>query len=350
VKWGHQDQIVEPDTGYVDATYCDAVCESQQCIPVGARRTLAMIGLIWPEQLKLPADTYIPRSWHLTLSRLPRGTIMILGGSDSGKTTFAKYLFSQLHADGRSLGYLDCDVGQSTLGLPTTLNLAVTPFRAEGPKFFTYFVGNISPRAHMLPLVIGAHRLQHEAQKLEVATIIADTTGLVDAATGGVALKHSLIELLEPAALVGLRQETEIDPILRPWHHDQRLQVFELSTPSQVTAKSREARIQYRHQCWLRYFDQADYVNFSLRCHPRIAVFGLERARCGQLLAFQDRDGFALGLGIIQAYDRRAQEFVVRTPAADLSDVCSFRIGAVRFHVGEPIREWLHREDASLAQ
>jgi polynucleotide 5'-kinase involved in rRNA processing len=184
-----------------------------------------------------------------------------------------------------------------------------------------------------------------------VSTIIVDTTGLVDPVAGGVMLKHSLTELLEPAALVGLRLGTELVPVLRPWHHCPRLQVFELPTVPQVVPRHHETRVRYRHQRWLRYFRQAGPLRLSLRLLPRVAVFGLERASRGQLLALRDEKGFALGLGIIQAYDRRAQELTLHTPVSDLEGVYSLQIGALRFHLGEgQVREWPHRLSPSLSQ
>jgi len=308
-----------------------------------------MPNLVWPDNLELPPETHIPRSWELILPRLPRGTIMVLGASDSGKSTFARYLVRTLCADARRLGYLDCDVGQSTLGLPTTLNLAISPSPARGWESLTYFVGHISPRAHMLPLVIGAHKLQCQAQALGVTTLIVDTTGLVEASAGGVTLKHSLIELLAPTALVALRQGAELDPILRPWYHHARIQVFELQAVAEAVVKPREARIYRRHQLWRRYFDQGAFRTLPLRDLPHIAVFGLGRACRGRLLAFQDERGLVLGLGIIQAYDLRVQELVLCTPLADLTGVRSLRIGTIRFYLGEgEIREWPYRENGSL--
>jgi polynucleotide 5'-hydroxyl-kinase GRC3/NOL9 len=310
-----------------------------------------MPNLIWLEDLEPPLDVHIPRSWEWVLPRLPQGTIMVLGATDSGKSTFAKYLFRQIHDDAHRLSYLDCDVGQSTLGLPTTLNLAVTPPRTGDWETVTYFVGHISPRAHMLPLVVGAHRLQRRALALGVNTVIVDTTGLVDPTAGGVALKHSLIELLEPAALVGLRLGAELEPVLRPWHHCQRLQVFELPSVPHVMPRHHETRIRYRHQRWLRYFRRAEPLKLSLRSLPHIAVFGLERASRGQLLALQDEKGFALGLGIIQAYDPRSQELMLHTPVPDLQGVYSLQIGVQRFYLGEgEVREWPHRLDPSMVQ
>lgn len=305
--------------------------------------------LVWFDSLELPPETHIPRSWELIPPRLPRGAIMVLGASDSGKSTFAKYLLRALCADARGLGYLDCDVGQSTLGLPTTLNLAVRPSVSAPWESLTYFVGHVSPRGHMLPLVIGAHKLQRWAQALGVTSLIVDTTGLVEVSAGGVALKHSLIELLQPTALVALRQGEELEPILRPWYHQHRIQVFESQAVAEAVVKPREERVHRRHQLWRRYFDQAVPCTLSLRHLPHIAVFGLGRASRGMLLAFQDEEGLALGLGIIQAYDLRARELVVHTPLADLTGVYSLRIGTMRFHVREgEIREWLHRENARL--
>jgi len=307
--------------------------------------------LSWPEELDLPSEVHVPRSWELILPRLPQGTIMVLGASDSGKSTFARYLLRQLRDDEHRLGYLDCDVGQSTLGLPTTLNLAITPSRTTEWEVCTYFVGDISPRAHMLPLVVGAYRLQRRARASEASTIIVDTTGLVDPAAGGVALKHALIELLEPAALVGLRLGAELEPILRPWHHCQRPQVFEVPAVPQAMTKRRESRIRHRHRRWLRYFGWAGPLKLSLPFLPHVAVFGLERAFRGQVLALRGEEGFTLGLGIIQTYERRARELVLHTPLTDLEEVYSLQIGAVRFYLGEgEVREWPHRDHLSLCQ
>jgi len=55
-----------------------------------------------------------------------RGTIMVIGASDTGKSTLARYLFQELCRAGLRVAYLDGDVGQSTLGLPTTMTVALS--------------------------------------------------------------------------------------------------------------------------------------------------------------------------------------------------------------------------------
>jgi polynucleotide 5'-kinase involved in rRNA processing len=63
----------------------------------------------------------------------------------------------------------------------------------------------------------------------------------------------------------------------------------------------------------------------------QIAVYDLERLATGALLAFQDGEGFALSLGVVEEISRPAESIMVRTPLANLEDVMSVRFGAVRW-------------------
>jgi polynucleotide 5'-hydroxyl-kinase GRC3/NOL9 len=104
----------------------------------------------------------VPPAWErLDLAHLA-GTIVVIGATDSGKTTFVRWLVAQLGRHHECVGWLDADVGQSTLGLPTTMNLAVVsqPLAEVPAPDACFFVDNTSPRGHMLPAVVGAHKLQ----------------------------------------------------------------------------------------------------------------------------------------------------------------------------------------------
>ena len=68
------------------------------------------------ETANKPAE--IPSPWEeLDLSELS-GTMMIVGASDVGKSTFSRYLFKRLCKIYPRVTYLDGDPGQSTLGPP----------------------------------------------------------------------------------------------------------------------------------------------------------------------------------------------------------------------------------------
>ncbi len=114
-------------------------------------------------------EIHVPPEWKRVDVSALTGTIMVIGASDTGKSTFARYLFRRLAEHYPRIGFLDCDVGQSSLGLPTTLTLLLTtsttgdkPPRNER---LAYFVGAVSPRGHILPAVIGAYKLQRRAQQ-----------------------------------------------------------------------------------------------------------------------------------------------------------------------------------------
>ncbi len=281
-------------------------------------------------------DIRIPKEWKRIRLGSFRGTIMVIGRSDSGKTTFAKYLFQELCRLYDRVGFLDCDMGQSTLGLPTTMTLALSA-RAEAAQrtvpppsqgeVISYFVGSTSPRGHMLPTVIGAYKLQRRAQELGAEAIVVDTTGLVDRAMGGGELKQWKIELLQPSTLVGIERGAELEHILWPWRWDKRVQVYELPVCEYVTERSRIERIHYRERKFREYFEKAHNLEVPL---GRVIVFGIDRMTRNRLLAFQDERGFALALGIAQDYDRNTQTLTVVTPLPGLEGVSSIRFGSLK--------------------
>ena len=261
------------------------------------------------------------------------GTVVVIGAPDSGKSTLAAYLYQELCLRGLCVAYLDADVGQSTLGLPTTLNLALTHepgapcFPPQGARA-AYFVGAVTPCGHMLPTVIGTHRLQQKAMELGAQVIVVDTTGLVDRRQGGKALKQWKIELLAPCVVIALQRRRELEPILWPLRRDERVRCVELSISPYVVARSREVRIARRQQRLADYFSGAQSRMVAL---DRVAVYDLERLASGALLALQNDEGLTLGLGVVEDASRPKGKIRVHTPLTSLEEVKSVRFGTVRW-------------------
>lgn len=261
------------------------------------------------------------------------GTVMVIGAPDTGKSTLAVYLYQSLCRRGRRAAYLDADVGQSILGLPTTLNLALAQnpgdpgFPPQGARA-AYFVGAVTPRGHMLPTVIGSYRLQQKALELGAEVIVVDTTGLVDSSHGGKALKQWKIELLAPGVVIGLQRGRELESIVWPLRRDGRVRCVELAVSPHVEVRSREARIARRREGLARYFRGAQTHRVVLR---QMAVYDLERLASGVLLAFQDGEGLAVGVGVVEEIEQPAVAIMVRTPLTDLEGVMSVRFGAARW-------------------
>lgn len=261
-----------------------------------------------------------PSDWE-SLEKL-RGTVFLLGGTDSGKSTLARWLSARLAAGGERVGWIDGDVGQSSLGVPTTLNLALVDADREVVPALRFFVGSTSPRGHMLPVVVGLHRLAEGARNMGCRHLVIDTDGLVDAGAGGGALKEWQMELLRPGTVIAVQGGEELAHLLSPLRRrcDLRLQV--LSPSPHVRTRSAEERRSRRGELFRAYFANASSLRFPLH---GLAVYGMEKVALGRLLSFQDRDGFSLALGILQG--SRPGEFDILTPLQGRPPLAALRLG-----------------------
>ncbi|MBI3948447.1 MAG: polyhydroxyalkanoate depolymerase, partial [Armatimonadetes bacterium] len=168
-----------------------------------------------------PAPTW-PEPTRWALERLARGggTVLLLGGVDTGKSTLAAELVNRGLAAGRRVAVVDADVGQSDVGPPATIGLgfpgAPAGSLAEIAAERLYFVGDTSPAGHLLPAVVGTSRLAHVARARGCDLIVVDTTGMVSGRLAE-ALKFHKIQAVRPRALVAVQAAAEVEPLLAPF-------------------------------------------------------------------------------------------------------------------------------------
>jgi polynucleotide 5'-hydroxyl-kinase GRC3/NOL9 len=270
----------------------------------------------------------ITQSWEQLSTNGLRGVLMVIGAPDVGKSTFARYLYGRLCAEGLIAAFLDGDPGQSSLGPPTTLTLAMS---AKGDQAFPpagrlwrRFVGAVSPRGHMLPLLVGAARLAEAGRGAGAEAIVYDTSGLVDPAQGGVNLKLAKIELLGPAAVFAIQREEELEPLLTPLRRSRRALLIELQPSKAVQPRDLPTRQAHRAEQFARYFAAARLL--AVDC-GRLAVFPAPHFVFNRLVALEDARGFTLGLGIVRSADLKAGQVTLLTPLAALDGVDALRLG-----------------------
>jgi polynucleotide 5'-hydroxyl-kinase GRC3/NOL9 len=159
--------------------------------------------------------------WAAAIERVleRKGTVMLLGAPDTGKTTLARDLVNAAVA--RDLGrvaLLDADVGQGEIGPPGTVALATVRAPVEALAELKAerlsFVGATSPPGHLLAVVTGVRRLADEAQRRDAALIVVDTSGLVQGAVAR-SLKQAKVDLLRPETVLALQAGTELEGVLR---------------------------------------------------------------------------------------------------------------------------------------
>ncbi|WP_457751925.1 Clp1/GlmU family protein [Thermococcus sp.] len=203
---------------------------------------------------------------ELLLGEVRKGPvkIMIVGGTDTGKTTLLTFLLNEFMAEGLRVAVVDSDVGQKSILPPATISMGIP----EGPVsslsdiegLLHYFIGTTSPRQYAGEMAVGASRLANIASKTADVTLI-DTTGFV--AGIGLEMKRLKVELARPDFLILLEGENELEILARSVEHFTR--VIRLSVSEKVRKYSREERRDVRREKWREYFESSSLLEVDLR-------------------------------------------------------------------------------------
>jgi polynucleotide 5'-hydroxyl-kinase GRC3/NOL9 len=188
-----------------------------------------------------------------------RGVTMLIGGLDSGKTSLARRIAAKGLEQQLTVGLLDADVGQTTVGPPTTVGLRIcrTPQDLEAESLtqahHVAFVGSTSPQGHLLPLVAGTRMLLDRARADGADLVIVDTTGLVSGVYGQI-LKFHKTALLQPDLVIGLARGEELEPVLGVIRRFFAPEVLTLPIHQNVVPTSVEQRALNREESMRAYF------------------------------------------------------------------------------------------------
>jgi polynucleotide 5'-kinase involved in rRNA processing len=164
--------------------------------------------------------------------------------------------------------------------------------------------------------------------------LIYDTSGLVDPAQGGTALKLAKIDLLRPGTVIAIQREDELESLLEPLRRCSWLHLYELSPSAAVEPRDPAARRAHRAGRLAAYFHDARPVVLrwdSVAIWPRSGEAARGHAAPDfvfrQLAALEDAGGFALGLGIVLSADTRAREVTLLTSLVSPDSVKALRLG-----------------------
>jgi len=187
-------------------------------------------------------------------------TVLFIGGIDAGKSTLARAVAAFALRLGRSVAYLDIDLGQKTVGPPGAVALKrlgsaddLTLERLAVADAIA-FVGATSPQGHLLPLVTGMARLHARALEEGADLVVVDTSGTVSGIYGQL-VKYHEVELLRPDLVVGLQRGEELDPLLGVIERFFSAAVVSLGVHPSVVSTSVEQRAEHRQQAMARYFE-----------------------------------------------------------------------------------------------
>jgi polynucleotide 5'-hydroxyl-kinase GRC3/NOL9 len=294
---------------------------------------------------------HVPPGWEAAAAEVfdrRLRTVLVIGGSAVGKSSFCRYLAGVLLARQAQVAVVDADIGQSNLGPPATVTLGypTSPVDfATVPPAAHYFVGSTGPIGRFLPLVIGTAGLAREAR---AAFVVIDTTGLVH--ESGRVLKNYKIEAVRPDVIVALERRNELAPIRMANRH---VPIIRIEPSRKAHGKDDYEKIEVRRRSYARHFAGSPLLEFSVEdlIFQRTLLFAgkpielegavhAERSAEGVLIVgapaappadskllpagfernllcgVADATGRCLGLGTVERIDFAARTIVLTTPVA----------------------------------
>jgi len=286
-----------------------------------------------------------PQEWHVLLDDLEKekGSAILLGATDTGKTTLAKFLIFNLCQKGLKVALVDADIGQSFLGPPTTIGLAV--FKSDPdwevvlspPKIF--FVGSTTPEGHFPLYLKGVKRMVDKAISYDTELVLVDTTGFVSGEAGK-ELKRRKIDLLSPRFILALQKSNEIEPILELYEGNPLYKIYRLPLSDQVKPRSMEERRMNRANKFRDYFKDSVIQELAIEeiqiegevLDPNgdILPFDWALRINGLLIGLKDRYDETLALGVIRNYFEEKKILRVSTPLREIERVKTIQLSSLK--------------------
>lgn len=269
--------------------------------------------------------------------RRPR-SVLLLGACDTGKTTLLEELLNTGEG-GSPIAVVDCDVGQSRLGPPTTVGWGlVTPPFPGWPRIAVRgiaFTGAVSPEGNLDTFLDAVSRMVHAARQA-APRLIVDTTGLVSGELGQ-AVKTRKIALIEPDLILALEQDQELAPILAACSS---VPMTRLRPSPQIIRRSLPQRDAYRDRQFARYFANAVTHALplaSLRCFGLGPDWMEGRVEASpsmlldRVVGLRDAAGEDLAVGLVREMDPATRRVRVMTPLKDVSTITTLAVGSLRW-------------------
>ncbi len=202
----------------------------------------------------------VNQEWKQLARRIVKSqqVVLVIGSTDTGKSTFCRFLTDFAVTEGFSVAFVDADIGQSQIGPPTTIGVkffepSPTRVKFDGIADRLYFVGAVSPARNQLQVLTGTRLMVDVARDAQADFIVVDTTGYIHG-NAAVVLKQHKIELLRPNHLVCIGRPTELEQITACYSPQEWLQIHYLLPHRHVRCKSSAARRRHRESQFDAYF------------------------------------------------------------------------------------------------
>jgi polynucleotide 5'-hydroxyl-kinase GRC3/NOL9 len=285
------------------------------------------------------------KQWDTLLDVLEkeRGITILLGATDTGKSTLAKFIIFNLCKRGLKVALVDADIGQSFLGPPTTIGFAV--FKSDPtweivlspPEIF--FVGSTTPEGCIPIHLKGTKRMADKAHSSGADVIIVDTTGFILGETGK-ELKRKKIDLLSPRFIIALQKSNEIEHVLDHYKENPLYKIIRIPLSDRVRPRSMEERRINRTNKFQEYFkhsvtqeltiEEVQIEGEVLDPNGDVLPFDWALRINGLLIGLKDSNDETLALGVVRNYFEEKKVVRVLTPLEDTQRVKTIQLSSLK--------------------
>jgi polynucleotide 5'-hydroxyl-kinase GRC3/NOL9 len=286
-----------------------------------------------------------PKEWFALLDVLKeeKGIVILLGATDTGKSTLAKFLILNFCQRGLKVALVDADIGQSTLGPPATIGLAV--FKSDPdwevvlspPEIF--FVGSTTPEGHFPLYLKGVKRMVDKAISYGTELVLVDTTGFVSGEAGK-ELKRRKIDLLSPRFILALQKSDELEPILDLYKENPLYKIYRLPLSEHITPRSMEERRTNRANRFRDYFKDSVIQELAIEevqikgdvIDPSGETIPLDWSLriSGLLIGLMDSNDETLALGMVKNFFEEKKVVRISTPLRDIQRVKTIQLSSLK--------------------
>jgi len=191
-------------------------------------------------------------------------TVTVMGGVDSGKTSFCTFLVNSALKKKLKTGIIDADLGQSDVGPPSTVGFSFVDETVtdlfEIDAQYAVFVGSTSPSEAIRKIIAGLTCLKEKIIASCVDFLVINTDGWVEGEEAST-YKIRLAKTVSSSAVVGLQKECELNPIVDSLDGER---VLVIDSPQLIQPRSREIRKLLRELSYKKYMKGAKLQSFSL--------------------------------------------------------------------------------------
>jgi polynucleotide 5'-hydroxyl-kinase GRC3/NOL9 len=191
-------------------------------------------------------------------------TVLVLGGVDSGKTSFCTFLVNAAIKENLKTGIIDADLGQPDVGPPSTIGFNFVSksikdlFEIDFQE--AYFFGSTSPSGAINKVIGGLTYLKARVMEAGVDFLVINTDGWINGKEMS-SYKARLVQEVAPCAVVGIQKEFELTPIFDELLGDKLLI---MDSPFIIQPRNRSKRKLLRELSYKKYLKDAKIRSFSL--------------------------------------------------------------------------------------